>query len=337
MTGNPQPTTLMAMQIIEGRAAKTPPSFGKREVSESRPKMGRPTNKEVDKIVREENCSRQWARHILRERTQRQALRNRTLRERLLDETAQRRFCPLIKSTDNWDIATVHYQRTDDGPGYGIPGDLYAHCLYYFARSGDLVVAPMAGSGMIRRAYLDRALWTKGLPQPWDIELRMFDLTPRGPYKALIGQYDLRTGFPDVGRAADYVILDLPYLGVSRGRYSRKAEDMANMGEAQWKEAVHAIARICAKAGVRRHCPRVGGQVEDAVAARELSEDRHRRLGSRRLPLALHLLRFPPHPTVRWAVDEAVECEGKGVPCPVVRHRRGADIRPGRLGVRQPE
>jgi hypothetical protein len=94
---------------------------------------------------------------------------------------------------------------------------------------------------------------TKALEPGWDIDLRMFDLTPRGPYAALMGQWDiLLHGFPPVERAPDYVILDLPYLGVSRGRYSRKAEDMANMGEAQWKEAVHAIAWICAKAGARR-------------------------------------------------------------------------------------
>jgi hypothetical protein len=40
----------------------------------------------------------------------------------------------------------------------------------------------MAGSGQIMRVYEDHAVWTKGLPQPLEIDLGMFDLTPRGPY-----------------------------------------------------------------------------------------------------------------------------------------------------------
>jgi hypothetical protein len=69
----------------------------------------------------------------------------------------------------------------------------------------------MAGSGQIRRVYASETeadIWPQGRevwmkPQPWDIDLRMFDLIPRGPYAALIGQHDLLTGFPPVERAPD--------------------------------------------------------------------------------------------------------------------------------------
>jgi ParB family chromosome partitioning protein len=198
--------------------------------------------------MHEKGCSRATAFRVLAKRK----LARRTKREKLLAET--KRFSSLIKPSDNWDFSTVHYPRIDDEPAtYGyIPGDLYANALFYFARPGDLVVAPMAGSGQVMRVYGDRAVWTKGLEQPWDIDLRMFDLTPRGPYKALISQHDLCAGFPAVGRAPDYVVLDVPYLGLCRRQYSKRADDIANMDEAGWIAAMHAIARSCAAAGARR-------------------------------------------------------------------------------------
>lgn len=211
-------------------------------------KRGRPPNLTIAKIMHDKACSRAEAYRVLAERK----LRQRTKRERLLAETM--RFSSLIKPSDNWDFAAVHYPRIDDQPdAYGyIPGDLYANALFYFARPGDLVVAPMAGSGQIMRVYEDRAVWTKGLDQPWDIDLRMFDLTPRGRYRELIGQWDLRSGFPPMERAPDYVIMDPPYLGACRGQYSRRADDLANMDGAAWTDAMRAIARSCADAGAKR-------------------------------------------------------------------------------------
>jgi len=211
-------------------------------------KRGRPPNLTIAKIRHDKGCSRAEAYRILAERK----LRQRTKRERLLAETM--RFSSLIKPSDNWDFSIVHYPRIDDQPdAYGyIPGDLYANALFYFARPGDLVVAPMAGSGQIMRVYEDRALWTKGLDQPWDIDLRLFDLTPRGRYASLIGQWDMCLGFPLVERVPDYVIMDPPYLGACRAQYSRRADDIANMNEAGWTEAMHRIARSCAEARARR-------------------------------------------------------------------------------------
>jgi hypothetical protein len=103
------------------------------------------------------------------------------------------------------------------------------------------------------RVYEDRAVWTKGLPQPWAIDLRMFDLTPRGPYAAQISQHDLLTGFPQVERAhPDYVIIDPPYLGLCRGQYSKRPDDIANMDDAAWTAAMHRIAQVCADAEAKR-------------------------------------------------------------------------------------
>jgi ParB family chromosome partitioning protein len=237
---------LTGMQLDDAKRAQRTRLSSRPKETKATPKIGRPRNPVIAKIMQERDCSRAEAYRVLAERK----LRHRTQRERLLAETFQ--FSSLIKPSDNWNVG-AHYPRIDDGTGYGyIPGDLYAQCLFYFATHGDLVIAPMAGSGQIRRVYEDRALWTKGLPQPWDLDLRMFDLTPRGPYQAQIGRHDLCTGFPPCDKAPDYVILDPPYLGICRGQYGRRPDDLANMDEAAWTDAIAAIARGCAKVRAKR-------------------------------------------------------------------------------------
>src|SRR5215217_5675784 len=133
-------------------------------------------------------------------------------------------FSPIIRPDDNWNFGVVRYGRIDgeDGHGY-IPGDLYANCLWYYTKPGDIVAAPMAGAGQIMRVYENRAEWAR--PEPRDLDIRMFDLSPRGPYAHLIMRHDLRTGFPIPH--ADYIVMDVPYFGMVEGQYSRMEEDLA--------------------------------------------------------------------------------------------------------------
>ena len=153
------------------------------------------------------------------------------------------KFSPIIKPTDNWNFAKVHYGRIDgeDGHGY-IPGELYANCLWYWSKQGNVVVAPMAGSGQIARVYEDRETWMR--PDVWDVDLRMFDLNPRGPYADRIAYNDLTLGLP-IDRA-DYIVMDVPYLGIVEGQYSDKPEDLANMAREPWTKAMEAIGCACA-------------------------------------------------------------------------------------------
>ena len=202
-------------------------------------RRGRPPNREADKLMRVEKCSRPTAFRKLAKKKR----RKRTLRENL--EADPREFSPIIKPTDNWNICPVVYPRIDDADGYGyIPGELYCNCLFYFTKPGDLVVAPMAGSGMIQHIYNDRALWMK--PQPWDVALRMHDLIPRGRYKEQISAWDMTKGFPPVECAPDYVVMDVPYFGCVRGQYSDRPDDIANMDVAGWTAAMAAVAASCA-------------------------------------------------------------------------------------------
>ena len=69
---------------------------------------------------------------------------------------------PVIRPTDNWNFSTLRWPRIDGWEGYGyIPGDLYANCLWYYAREGDTVVDPMAGSGMILKVWEERTDWAE--------------------------------------------------------------------------------------------------------------------------------------------------------------------------------
>ncbi len=247
-------------------------------------RRGRPKNPAIARTMKQKRCSRRTAtRKLAKQRDHRRSLREKVL-------AAKGRFSSVIKPDDSWNFnpKEILYPKLDEGAdGYGyIPGDLYANCLYYWARSGDLVVAPMAGSGMIQHVYEDRALWTKGLPQPWDIELRMFDLTPRGRYAALIGQWDMTRGFPPVSRRPDYVVMDIPYFGMCGGQYSSKAEDIANLTDIEeWTEAMRRVARGCAEAEARRCTVLVSNWVDSAkgeqVLCAEIIRDLWRAVGYR--------------------------------------------------------
>ncbi len=155
---------------------------------------------------------------------------------------ANGKISPIIKPSDNWNFHHVFYPTLHDGDGYGyIPGDLYANCFWYYARPGDLVVDPMAGSGTARVVYEDRRTWMGAAF--YDFELQLFDLTPQKPY---IGKHNLLDGFP-VPRA-DYIIMDIPYFGIARGQYSDDSSDIANMDWEAWRNAMAQIALHCATA-----------------------------------------------------------------------------------------
>jgi hypothetical protein len=152
----------------------------------------------------------------------------------------------VIKPSDNWSFASTEWQPLtfDDRHGY-IIGEVYANCLWFYARPGDIVVDPMAGSGMIQRVYDDRATWALA---PFEVDLRMFDLAPRGPYAARIGQNDLLAGLPI---EADYVIMDVPYLAMCAGQYCEHPSNLADFDHQSYAEATRTIAGHVADAQQR--------------------------------------------------------------------------------------
>ncbi|MCC5638708.1 hypothetical protein LC593_23315 [Nostoc sp. CHAB 5844] len=154
-------------------------------------------------------------------------------------------FSPIIKPSDNWNFSTVQYARIHEKLGEDrgyIPGEIYANCFWYYVKPGDLVIAPMAGSGQVWRVYEARKEWMG--QHIYDFKLKMFDLTPRGKYKDLITQHDLTKSFPVIN--PDYIIIDIPYYGMVAQQYSNKSEDLANMALENWQIAMTTIAKNCA-------------------------------------------------------------------------------------------
>ena len=159
---------------------------------------------------------------------------------RSLRGTAREPLPQIIRPTDNWSFAAIRWPRIDGWEGHGyIPGDLYANCLWYYAREGDTVVDPMAGSGMMLKVWEDRAEWYG--EDPNGIEIALSDLIPRGPYANLIRKCDLLESAPPV--RADYIIMDPPYCGLVKGQYSDSPNDLANMEPDGWIEAMATIAK----------------------------------------------------------------------------------------------
>jgi ParB family chromosome partitioning protein len=151
----------------------------------------------------------------------------------------------LIKPSDNWNFSPVFYGRIDGEEGHGyVPGEVYANCLFYYTKPGDVVVDPMAGGGQIFRVYEDRARWMR--PEPWDLDIYGFDLTPRGQYAHRITAHNLRQRFPM--DHADYIVMDVPYFGMVDQAYSDSPDDLANMPIDQWETSITAIAIACATA-----------------------------------------------------------------------------------------
>ncbi len=151
-------------------------------------------------------------------------------------------YSSIIKPSDNWNFSPVQYPRIDKSESHGyIPGDIYANCFWYFVKPNDLVVDPMAGSGMAKHVYEHRHEWMG--TNIYDFRLMLFDLTPQTED---IEQHDLLKGFP-VDKA-DYIFIDLPYLGMANKTYSNKKQDIANMNESAYLKAITRIAEACADA-----------------------------------------------------------------------------------------
>ena len=145
----------------------------------------------------------------------------------------------IIRPTDNWNFSNLRWSRIDgyDGHGY-IPGDLYANCLWYYAKDNDAVLDPMAGSGMMLHVWQERHSWLGDrLP---NLTVAGSDLNPRGPYREQIRQQDLLEDIPQ--EPYDYIIMDPPYPGLVNGQYSDSLNDLANMEPQRWIRAMSSIA-----------------------------------------------------------------------------------------------
>ena len=158
---------------------------------------------------------------------------------RVLRGIGESKISPVIRPTDSWNFSKLRWPRIDGWEGHGyIPGDLYANCLWYYAREGDTILDPMAGSGMLLKVWEDRDQWYgDGVS---GISITVSDLIPRGPYSCKIQKCDLLEFSPIVD--ADYIIVDPPYCGLVSGQYSKLPNDLANMDQSDWIKSMTSIA-----------------------------------------------------------------------------------------------
>ncbi len=146
---------------------------------------------------------------------------------------------PVIRPTDNWNFSRLRWPRIDGFDSFGyIPGDVYANCLWYYARDDDSVLDPMAGSGMMLHVWQERQTWLED--RLTNLRVSASDLNPRGPYCQQIRAHDLLDGLPE--DSCDYLIMDPPYPGLANGRYSELPNDLANMDSQDWSQAMRSIA-----------------------------------------------------------------------------------------------
>src|SRR6266702_539693 len=113
----------------------------------------------------------------------------------------------IIKPSDWWAFSHPKWRREEDFSG-SIPGEIYAHALYYFAPQQGVAVDPMAGSGMLKRVYDDRDRWQKD--RFFSLEIHLFD---HYPCRSFIKQHDVLNPLP---LKADWIFLDPPYFGQSK-------------------------------------------------------------------------------------------------------------------------
>jgi hypothetical protein len=177
----------------------------------------------------------------------------------------------IIKPSDSWNFGQLVYDKlpwNTDEDGY-LPGEVYANIFFYWSRPGDVVVAPMAGSGQILRVYDDRARWMG--EEPWDLDLRAFDLTPRGPYadESRIAQAD---ALERIDGPADLIVADIPYFGQCRGAYPAHPANMADMDLPAYQDALARLAANCRRAQLH------GGRTVIVVSAAYVDKAAQRRL-----------------------------------------------------------
>jgi ParB family chromosome partitioning protein len=158
---------------------------------------------------------------------------------------------------------------------------------------------------MILHVYDDRARWMG--KEPWDLDLRAFDLTPRGPY-ADEGRIRQGDALVRIEGPADLIIADIPYFGQCGGVYG---DHPANMGDMDWPAYQAALARLARSC---RKAQRAGGRtVIIAAAAFDYHEagrrevimlqivDAFRRAGYEGVDAAFSTRRIQQHQGVRMA------------------------------------
>ena len=120
----------------------------------------------------------------------------------------------ILKPSNWWAFGRPKWQQ--EGFRGSIPGEIYANALYYFAPETGIAADGMAGSGMLKRVYADRAAWQRS--RKFNLDIRLFDLHPREPFASRykINIHNMTQPLPE---QVDWLFIDPPYFGISSDLY----------------------------------------------------------------------------------------------------------------------
>ncbi|MFQ6116298.1 MAG: hypothetical protein ACE5NG_19750, partial [bacterium] len=125
-------------------------------------------------------------------------------------------------------------------PGFGIdkrfgqkhpgnlPAQLVRNLLYFYSKSGDHILDPMAGGGVVIDVVNDMVNRT----------VEAFDLSP---VREDIQRHDLLTGEPPVEKEPDVIILDPPYGSQKECEYNQVKSDLSTLSVDEFIEAIATI------------------------------------------------------------------------------------------------
>ena len=136
---------------------------------------------------------------------------------RLQGKTDQEKFKELgwgIRPWDQWNFNECDERFGDDWPGR-IPAQLVAHTLFYFTKSGDLVLDPMAGGGVVP----DVCLLFGRKCQSFDLAVR--DNRP----EILRHHWDPRNWKWPMTKKPDLIFFDPPYFSKKEKAYEKNAKE----------------------------------------------------------------------------------------------------------------
>ena len=121
-----------------------------------------------------------------------------------------------LRAWDQWNFNECDERFGDDWPGR-IPAQLVAHTLYYFTKSGDFVLDPMAGGGVVPDVCM---LFNR--------KCRAFDLAPTENRPEIKYHYwDIKNLVWPVTKKPDLIFFDPPYFSKKAKEYELKADGCA--------------------------------------------------------------------------------------------------------------
>jgi hypothetical protein len=140
---------------------------------------------------------------------------------RLQGKTDQEKFKELgwgLRTWDQWNFNECDERFGDDWPGR-IPAQLIAHTLYYFTKSGDLVLDPMAGGGVVP----DTCLIFERKCQAFDLAAQDKQDKPGKRPEIEYHHWDPQKETWPVTKKPDLIFFDPPYYTKKKKEYEQKA------------------------------------------------------------------------------------------------------------------